>query len=43
MASLSGWINDDGQIHNIDVNLNDVRQMCETLPHLNQTIIFEIR
>jgi len=42
MACPSGCINGGGHIRRIDVNLNDVRQMYETLPHLNQPLDLRI-
>ncbi|CAF3323516.1 unnamed protein product [Rotaria socialis] len=42
MAYPSGCINGAGQIRSIDVNLNDVRQMYERLPHLNQPLNLRI-
>ena len=38
MACPSGCINGGGQIRSIDVNLDDVRHVYETLPHLNQPL-----
>jgi iron only hydrogenase large subunit-like protein len=38
MACPSGCVNGGGQIRQADINLDDVRQRYESLPHLNQPL-----
>ncbi|CAF1193631.1 unnamed protein product [Rotaria sordida] len=42
MACPSGCVNGGGQIRSTDVNLDDVRHIYETLPHLNQPLNLRI-
>jgi hypothetical protein len=42
MACPSGCINGGGQIRHVDINLDDVRHLYETLPHLNQPLNLRI-
>ena len=42
MACPSGCVNGGGQIRSIDVKLDDVRHIYETLPHLNQPLNLRI-
>jgi iron only hydrogenase large subunit-like protein len=42
MACPSGCINGGGQIRHTDINLDDVRHIYETLPHLNHPLNLRI-